>query len=203
MPATIDTRIDAYIAKAAPFAQPILAHIRKLVHKACPDVTETIKWGMPHFDYKGTICSCAAFKQHCAMSFPKASIMNDPAGILTVNDREGMGHMGNITQRKDLPADKLLLAAIKEAMRLNEENIKKPQPKESNPKKLEIPEYFNDALNKNKAARIVFDAFSYSAKKEYVAWVTEAKTEPTRNTRLQTAIEWMAAGKSRHWKHKN
>jgi len=202
MPATTDARIDAYIAKATPFAQPILTRIRKLVHKACPDVAETTKWGMPHFDYKGTICSMAAFRQHCAMSFPKAAIMNDPAGILTITERQGMGHMGNIATLKDLPADKLLLAAIKEAVRLNEENIKIARPRPDAAKELEIPAIFTRELNKDKAASKVFESFSYSAKKEYVTWVTEAKTEATRNTRLQTAIEWIAEGKTRHWKHK-
>ena len=65
MPKT-DPRVNAYIAKAQPFAKPILIRFRKAVHAGCPDVTETMKWSFPHFDYKGVLCSTAAFKAHCA-----------------------------------------------------------------------------------------------------------------------------------------
>jgi len=51
-----DNRVDVYIAKAAPFAQSILNHLSELVHKACLDVEETIKWSFPNFNYKGTFC---------------------------------------------------------------------------------------------------------------------------------------------------
>lgn len=201
MPA-IDNRIDAYISKSAVFAQPVLQHLRELIHKACPDVQETMKWSFPHFDYKGTICSMAAFKQHCAFSFWKASIMQDPKGILSLENREGMGHLGNIRSLKDLPNDKVLTAYIKEAVRLNEQGIKIEKPKATNTKELDIPAYFTTAINKNKEAKKMFASFSYSSKKEYVEWVTEAKTEATRNTRLATAVAWIAEGKTRHWKYK-
>ena len=131
-------RIDAYISKAEPFAQPILQHIRKLVHKAYPEIEETIKWSFPHFEHKGTVCSMASFKQHCAFGFWKASIMKDPEGILEIKDREAMGHFNRITSLKDLPSDKVLIAYIKEAVRLNEENIKLPSKPKTPPKK-EMP----------------------------------------------------------------
>ena len=98
MPIT-DPRVDAYIKKAEPFAQPILQHIRKLVHKAYPGIEENIKWSFPHFDHKGTVCSMASFKQHCAFGFWKAAIMKDPDGILETEDRGAMGHFNRIISR--------------------------------------------------------------------------------------------------------
>ena len=203
MPNT-DPRIDAYIEKSADFAKPILQHIRKLVHKACPAVDETIKWSMPYFDYKGSIlCNMAAFKQHCAFGFRKASIMKDPEGLFNKEGHNAMGQFDRITSVKDLPPDKILMAYIKEAAILNEEEIKLPvKPKTAATKELIIPSALTNALNKNKRALNIFTNFSPSNKREYAEWISEAKTEATRNKRIETAIEWIAEGKNRHWKYK-
>ncbi|RAJ80274.1 uncharacterized protein YdeI (YjbR/CyaY-like superfamily) [Chitinophaga dinghuensis] len=198
-----DPRIDAYIEKAAAFAQPILQHFRQLVHQACPDVTETIKWGFPHFDYNGSILtSIAGFKQHCAVNFWKAAIMDDPDKILTATGETAMGHLGKITSLKELPADKILIKYLKQAAKLIDEGAKVPQkPKTTEKKELEIPADLVAALKKNKAAAKTFEEFSYSNKKEYTSWITEAKTEATRQSRIATAVEWMAEGKIRNWKY--
>ncbi len=194
-----DARVDAFIAKSAPFAQPILTHLRKLVHSTCPEVTETIKWGMPFFDYKGSFCHMAAFKAHCAFGFWKTKILPDPKGILS---RESMGSLGKITSLNDLPADKVLAQYILAAKKLNDEKIPKPATRMMAPKKeLSIPDYFQKALQKNKKAAAVFEAFPYSHKKEYLEWITEAKTEVTRQKRMATTLEWLAEGKSRNWKY--
>jgi hypothetical protein len=128
-------RHDAYIKAAAPFAQPILTHLRELVHKACPEVEETIKWGFPHFDYKGVLCSMAAFKSHCAFGFWKSSLMKDSANVMAVENREAMGNFDRITSLEDLPGDKVLLAYIKEARKLNEDEVKLPPRKKTTEKK--------------------------------------------------------------------
>ena len=195
--------IDAYIAKSAVFAKPILVHIRKLVHAACPDVEEKMKWSFPHFDYKGEMmCSMAAFKQHAVMSFWKAALMKDVALLETARSEVAMGHLGRITSLKGLPSDKKLTVYIKEAMKLNELGKKLPsKTKTTEKKELEVPEYFMKAIKKNKKALQTFEAFPYSHKKEYVSWITEAKTEETRNKRMNTAVEWMTEGKSRLWKY--
>ncbi|MBL0355743.1 MAG: YdeI/OmpD-associated family protein [Chitinophagaceae bacterium] len=195
--------IDTYISKSAHFAQPILHHLRVLVHKACPDVEEKIKWSMPHFDYKGEMmCSMAAFKQHAIFGFWKAALMKDKSLLETAQSEVAMGHLGRITSLKDLPPDKKIIAWIKEAMELNENGIKLP-PKAISTEKKEItaPDYFIKALAKNKKARVTFEALAYSHKKEYIQWITEAKTAETRNKRMLQAIEMMAEGKSRNWKY--
>ena len=196
--------IDAYINKSADFAKPILIHIREMVHDECPDVQEKIKWNFPHFDYKNEMmCSMAAFKQHAVMGFWKASLMKDKALLEMARSEEAMGHLGKITSLKDLPSDKKLKAYIKEAMELTDYGIKLPaKPKSIEKKEIIIPGYFKKALNKNKKALLAFENYSYSHKKEYVQWITEAKTEETRNKRMATAIEWIAEGKSRHWRYK-
>jgi uncharacterized protein YdeI (YjbR/CyaY-like superfamily) len=187
-------RVDAYIVKAAAFAKPILSHFRELVHQACPDVEETWKWSFPHFEYKGVLCSMAAFKEHCAFGFWKGDL------IIKDADRSAMGHLGRVKSISDLPPDKVLIQYIKEGVRLNEEGIKRER-KPAVRKELVVPDYLIAALKKNKKALSTFENFSYSHKKEYVEWITEAKREETRAARMKIALKWLSQGKSRHWKH--
>jgi uncharacterized protein YdeI (YjbR/CyaY-like superfamily) len=201
LPAT-DPRVDAYIAKSADFARPILEHLRKLVHAGCPGVTENIKWSFPVFDYQGSIlCNMAAFKNHCSFGFWKASVMKDPKGILQITDRNSMGHFDRISSLRDLPPDAVLIAYVKEAARLNERKVKLPRVKKPAKKELKTPVDLLSAFKKNKTAQKYFDSFSPSQRREYIEWITEAKTEETRERRLCAAIEWIAEGKTRNWKY--
>jgi uncharacterized protein YdeI (YjbR/CyaY-like superfamily) len=196
-----DDRIDAYIGKSAEFAKPILTHIREVVHAACPDVEEAMKWSFPHFMYKGMLCSMASFKEHCAFGFWKGSLVVENAAA---ENEKGMGHFGRLTKVTDLPSKKVLTGYIKQAMKLNDDGVKAPnreKPKE--PRELVVPDVLTKALKANKKAAAAFEKFSTSHKREYVEWIEEAKTDATRNRRLETAIEWMAEGKSRHWKYQN
>ena len=190
-----DPRIDAYIAKSADFAKPILESLREIVHNAVPDVEETMKWSMPAFDYKGPLCNMAAFKAHCAFGFWK--------GSLVVGDvaKEAMGHLGRITSVKDLPPKKELARMIKEAARLNEDGVKVERAPRTPKKALEMPDDLSAALKKNKKASAAFESFPPSHRREYIEWITEAKREDTRARRVAQAVEWMAEGKSRHWKY--
>jgi uncharacterized protein YdeI (YjbR/CyaY-like superfamily) len=198
-----DKHVELYISKSAEFAQPILWHIVEIVHKACPEAEETLKWGMPYFVYKGSnLCGMAAFKQHCVFGFWLGSKMKDPNKILrTGENKTSMGNLGRMSSLKDLPSDKILIAYIKEAMRLIDkgEKVEKAPPAK---KAMKVPAYMISALKKNKKAMTAFENFSPSHKNEYVEWITEAKTETTRSSRLKTAIEWMSEGKSRNWKYK-
>lgn len=202
--ANTDPRIDAYINKAADFAKPVLTHFRALVHKTCPGVEETMKWGMPHFDYRGgMMCSMASFKQHCVIGFWKAPLMKSGEKLVEkAKSEEAMGHLGKLTSLSDLPKDAVLVKYIKEAMQLNDEGVKlspKTKPKAANAPN--EPEFFKKALARNKKALKTYEAFSNSNKREYLSWITEAKTEVTRNSRLATAIEWMSEGKIKNWKY--
>lgn len=200
---TKDKRIDAYIKKSQDFAKPIMEHLRKLIHKTCPDVTETIKWGMPAFDYKGPFIGFAAFKQHAVLNFWKAALMKD-AKLLTGKDsKSAMGNLGRIESIKDLPKDSVLTKWIKDAMMLNESGVKfnpSAKPKHERKEYTMHPDLAK-ALNKNKTAKKAFDGFPPSHKREYLEWIGEAKTDDTRNKRIDTAIEWMSEGKSRNWKY--
>lgn len=196
---TKDKKIDVYIAKSAEFAQPILRELREIVHQGCPEVEETIKWGFPHFDYKGMFCSMAAFKQHCAFGFWRRSkLVLDPAAN---KSKEAMGQFGRITSRKDLPPKRVMLAYVRKAVELNDQGIKPVRPKKRVKKELVVPDYFTAAVKKNNKAMMTFAAFPYSKQKDYVEWVTEAKTDETRQRRLATSVEWLAEGKSRNWKY--
>ena len=198
MPKT-DKRIDAYIAKSADFAKPILTHIRAALHATCPEVEETLKWGMPSFSHHGILCNMAAFKAHAAFGFWKAALIV-PADA---EGRNAMGSFGRLTSVKDLPSKRVLTGYIKKAMALNEAGIRvvrrkfpaKPPPK--------TPTYFLAALKKSKKALAAYEAFSPGMKREYVEWLEEAKTDATRNRRMETAVTWIGEGKKRNWKYEN
>ncbi len=199
-----DKRIDTYIEKAQPFAQPILKKLRVLIHKGCPEVVETIKWGMPFFEYKGPLCNIAAFKQHCVLGFWKGTLLKDLNNHLqsrAIDGGEAMGHFGKITSVKDLPSDKVILNFIKQAAKLNDDGIKVTKKMVKATTEIEIPEALQVALNKNKKAKLAFENFSASHKREYLEWITEAKTDVTRNKRIQSTIEWITDDKKRNWKY--
>lgn len=198
---TKDPRIDAYIAKSADFAKPILKHIRAQVHLHCPEATETIKWSMPHYEYQGGIfCGSAAFKQHCTFGFWLGDLLKIDTKL-----KKAMGQFGCMTSVNDLPSGKEFSKLIKEAMKLHDAGVKAPsRVKPAGEKKaLVVPPEFLAEVKKNKKSLATFEAFPYSKKKEYVEWFTEAKTDATREKRLAQSIEWMAEGKSRHWKYQN
>jgi uncharacterized protein YdeI (YjbR/CyaY-like superfamily) len=197
--ATKDPRVDAYIAKSADFAKPILKHLRKVVHAGCPGVQETLKWSMPHFDYKGVMCGMGAFKEHCVFGFWKAELILDRDKTA---EKTAMGSFGCIRSLADLPGEKTLLGYVKKAAALNDAGIKAPwQTKRTKKKPFTVPDYFTAALKKNAKARKTFEDFSPSHRREYVEWVGEAKREETRQQRLAKSIEWLSEGKPRNWKY--
>ena len=197
---TRDPRIDAYIERAAPFARPILAHARALVHQACPQVEETIKWGMPTFVHAGGIlCGMAAFKQHASFGFWKHALV-----VGEGEPRDGMGSYGKMLSLDDFPAKKIVLAHIRKVMKLNEDGVKMPAARKAASKlPPEMPEDLVAALNRDKAAKATFDAFPPSCRREYIEWIVEAKREETRAKRLAQTVEWLAEGKRRNWKYEN
>lgn len=195
---TTDQRIDAYIAQAAGFAQPILAHARAVVHEACPQVEETVKWGMPTFQYGGRIlCSMAAFKQHASFGFWQR------AQVMETGERTGMGSFGKMTTVRDFPARRTLVSLIRKAMALIDAGAKPGTtrtPRATKPA-LRVPADLRDALAGNAAAKKSFDGFSPSARRDYIEWITDAKRAETRTRRLEQAIAWLAEGKTRNWKY--
>lgn len=206
MSAPLNPKFDAYIAKAAPFAQPILSHLRKLVHAACPAVAEEIKWGMPAFVYQGKmLCHMAAFKAHLAFGFwhqdmEKLIAKEQGAGQIG----EAMGLLGRITRREDLPGDATLRRYIKQAMALTDAGTP-ARPRAAAKKKPEaaVPADLAAGLKRSRKAATTWEGFSPSHRREYVEWITEAKRPETREQRLETTLEWLAEGKSRNWKYQN
>ena len=194
--------VDTYIAKSAEFARPILTRVRAAMHKACPRMEETIKWGVPFFEYKGVVANMAAFKQHASFGFWKQRLMKDPAGLFPSRGDSSMGGK-KIRSVAELPADAVLIRYIKEAVALNEDGTKVPRPPRKKRPPPKSPPDLAAALKRNAKAKASYEAFTASQQREYVEWITEAKREATRQKRLATAIAWMAAGKPRNWKYLN
>ncbi|ALN62573.1 hypothetical protein GLA29479_1699 [Lysobacter antibioticus] len=197
-----DPRIDAYIVKAAPFAQPILEHLRAVVHAACPQVEEAIKWGMPSFVYRGKLmCGMAAFKQHATFGFWQGANI---VGARQSADSDAMGQFGRLSKIGDLPGKRELTRLVKQAMALIETGVTRPATKRAQPKPpVELPTDLAAALaqKKNAKAKTTYEAFPPSQRREYVEWIESAKREDTRKARLAQAMEWMAEGKVRNWKY--
>jgi len=200
-----DHRVDAYISKKPAFAQPILQHIRALIHATSPLITETIKWGHPFFEYHGVMATMAAFKEHCAFGFWDSSAISDPHGVIhRAGEKESAGNFGRLAKVADLPGDEILKDFILQAMAINEKGQKAvvrkaaPTPKAAIP----VPDYFMEALAEHPKAKAAFDAFSSSHRKEYVQWIAEAKTDTTRIKRIKEAMAMMSEGKSRHSKYR-
>jgi uncharacterized protein YdeI (YjbR/CyaY-like superfamily) len=195
-----DPRVDAYIAKSADFAQPILRHVRDVVHEACPDVEETLKWSMPAFMYKGILCGMAAFKQHAAFNLWKGRLI-----VGSDNDRDAMGQFGKLTSVSDLPPKKKFVALIRQAVALNDAGTKVPKIRKPGLTRRVVPKAppaeLVAALKKNARARKTFDDFSPSHRKEYIEWIVEAKRDETRQKRVAQTVEWLAEGKPRNWKY--
>ena len=192
-------KVDSYIEKAAPFAQPVLEKIRTLMHKANPEITEELKWSAPAFMHEGIVAGMMAFKAHVRFGFWRAKEMDDPDGLF---DNDGASFMNSerLTDVKQLPPDKIFIKYIKVAVALNASGKKPPKPAKRKP--LAMPDYFKKALAKNAKAKKTFEDFSPSCQREYIEWITEAKREATREKRIATALEWMAEGKERNWKYK-
>lgn len=192
-----DARIDAYIAKAQPFARPILKHIRATVMSASSELEETLKWGHPTFAYHGNVCTMAAFKEHVTLGFWKAKLVLDtkgrPAG-------EAWGNLGRISDVAELPSKRELVGYVKKAMQLNTDGVMVKR--EVKPKKaIPMPAVFKAALAKAEKAKAFFATLAPGHQREYLEWVTEAKTDATRDKRIATAIDWLTEGKHRNWKY--
>lgn len=198
--ATKDPRVDAYIEEAAEFARPILRHLRKLIHKGCPEATETIKWGCPFFDYRGLLCGFAAFKAHCSLFFWRDI---DVSGYLpkTNTAGAGMGQFGKITTRAELPKDSALLACVRAAVEQRNSPASAAKRARQPGKELPVPADLKKALAANVKAAATFKAFAPSHRRAYLDWIADAKQPATRERRLRTTIEWLTAGKPQNWKY--
>jgi uncharacterized protein YdeI (YjbR/CyaY-like superfamily) len=194
-----DARIDAYIAKAAPFARPILERVRERVHAAAPEAEETIKWSAPGFTVDGKILlMMAAFKAHAALNFWRGQEIGDGQA-----KAGAMGQFGRLTSIDDLPADKDLDSLIREAAALAKTAPAPRKTKHAPQKAREMHPEFAAALEKAPKAKSALASFSPSAQREYLEWVSEAKQDSTRARRIATAVEWLSEGKRRNWKYEN
>lgn len=193
-----DPRVDAYIKKAKPFAQPILKHLREVILSTSPDIVETTKWSSPSYEYKGLLCGFAGFKEHAIFGFWKHELVVGKA-------RDGIGgSFGHLKTVGDLPSDAKLKAMIKKAMKLNDDGVAAPHMvNRKKHKPLPVPPDFKKALAADAKAKAQFDAFPPGQQREYIAWITEAKAPETRERRLLTAVEWIGEGKRRNWKYES
>ncbi len=199
---TRSAAVDAYISRARPFARPILEHLREVVHAACPDVAETIKWGMPFFMYEGMLGHMAAFQGHAAFGFHRHAVLVRESGLQAGFDRSAMGSFGRLTSVKDLPPRRVLLALVKLAMTLNAGGgSRAPRATAKARPAIRSPAAFLAALRADREASATWAAFPPGKRRDYLEWITEAKTAATRAKRIVTSVAWLAQGRARNWKY--
>lgn len=193
---------DDYINNSESFAQPLLKYFRSSIHAVCPEVEETFKWGMPMFLYqKSILCHMAAFKKHASFSFWLSSKMTDPHNIFIGEANSGMGQFGKVTTINQMPSKEVLFQYIKEAMQLKEAGEKMKSGTQKIPRQLNIPDAMTHALNNHPVAKANFENFSQSNKNDYIEWISDAKTETTRQRRMTQMLEWLEENKPRNWKY--
>lgn len=199
-----NTEVTAYIDKMADFAKPILSQLREIIHSTCPDVEENIKYGIPHYSYKGDyLCMLGGFKQHCSFSLYKAELMKDKVIQDSVKAGKKFGYMDKVKNISELPDEKILMGYIKEAMEINASGTARPKPvKEKSNVEVVAPAAFLEALQKNPQANAIFESKSPSFRKNYIIWMADAKTDETREKRITQSLEWIAEGKDRFWQSK-
>ncbi len=204
MTKTRSAGIDAYVSSAAPFARPILKHLRELVHAGCPEVAETMKWRMPFFVHGGrNLCHMAAFKAHCAFGFWHAD-MRQFVDRETGKSGEAMGSLGRIAALADLPPDRTLVGYVQRAAALNASGLPAHAvPKRRTRPALPVPRELCAALAGHPEAAATFSRMSRSHRREYIEWITGAKRDETRRRRLETAVAWLAEGRSLNWRYAN
>jgi uncharacterized protein YdeI (YjbR/CyaY-like superfamily) len=199
-----DPRVDAYIAKKAPFAQPILKALREIIHEADPAIEEDIKWGAPAFMHKGIVCIMAGFKEYVGVNFWKGALIV-PSQTRRASDDTGMKQLEKMHTIDELPPKKKIIGYVQIAVKLNEGGVPTPNRGKDAPAKkqgpLRTPPSLAKALARNAKAKATYDGFSPSHKREYVEWISDAKTEETRDRRIEQALGWMAEGKPRNWKY--
>jgi uncharacterized protein YdeI (YjbR/CyaY-like superfamily) len=210
-------KIDAYITKAPEFAQPVLERFRKAAHRASPDIEETIKWGLPCFEYQGLVAGMGAYKQHVALNFWRGMLIPDPDKLFAQVGNNEMAAI-KVASVKAMPPQAVLVRYLKAAIKLNVAQAKtrqaakktggpktttKRSAKKKTTKRVTVPADFATALARKKKAQTTFDGFSYTYRKEYVEWITAAKRAETRKRHIKQAVEWLAEGKPRNWKYMN
>lgn len=200
--AQLNSKVDEYIAKSEEFAKPILEYLRQIIDETCPDATEDIKWGTPHYSYKGDhLCMIAGFKNHCSFSLYKAEFLKDKEIAESVKAGKKFGYMDKLKSVSELPSKQVLVSLLKEAMTINENGIKKEKTISDKPKVIETPDYLTEALNADKKAKEVWESKSDSYRKDYLVWIIDAKTDATRQKRIEQSLEWISEGKGRFWQY--
>lgn len=203
-----DPRVDAYIARSADFARPILSHLRTVVHKACPEIRETIKWGCPSFELAGMVFGLAAFKKHAKWGFWRGQEMDIPANVFS--DQTGPDPRWlKVTSLTELPPERTLTRLVKQAAKLDATVASKATAAKRKPAQktaartvtVPVDLRIKLAMQKHAAAKKTFDDFPFSSRRDYVEWLEEAKRPETRAKRLATTLEWLAEGKPRNWKY--
>lgn len=196
-------KVSQYIEKQNELAKPILEYLRNFMHSCGLELQEEVKWGMPFFMYKGKVlCNIAGFKQHCAFGFWNAFLMEEAFDLLqTGKEKTAMGNLGKITTIEDLPAPDLFKALVLKSAALIDEGKPVVQKRVTEKKELQMPDILKIELEKEAELLQYFNSLSYSHKKEYIEYITEAKRAETQIKRVEKTLELLANKNSLHGKY--
>lgn len=169
--------------------RPTLRRIRALIHSADAEIREDWKWGA-NFNRNGMVCSLWSFKAHIHFGFFRGAELSDPKNMLTEGATNRSARFIKLLKGQNID-DETVIAYVQEAVALN---LKGKPPRVKNaPVPLEAPEDFLEALE-NSGLKERFESMSYTHRKEYILWITEAKRPETRERRLVNAMVRIAKG---------
>lgn len=178
-----------YIEQMPDFAQKICKKLRSIILKADPAIREDWKWG-PNYNCNGMVCGYGGFTQHVKFTFFNGSEMKDPKHIFNHCVNNEFSRSIKYTDVLQID-EKTLTSYIRESIEINKNGFKRIVKN----KTVELPEFLEKRIRKNKAAFTFFDNLSYGYKKDYVEWVTTAKREETRDERIEKLIKKCEMGK--------
>lgn len=116
--------IDERIRELADWRGETLAHVRKIIRQADPEVIEEWKWGVPVWSHAGIICTGETYKQVVKLTFAKGASLDDPSKLFNASLEGNTRRAIDIHEGEQID-EKALASLINAAIELNTSRTKK------------------------------------------------------------------------------
>src|SRR5256714_12921985 len=185
-------KVDWFFAKAIEWQEEY-----EKLRAICLDcgLTEELKWGCPCYTFeKRNIVLMHGFKEYCALLFFKGALLKDPQDIL-IQQTENVQAARQIrftNVREIVKMKPILKAYIREAIEVERAGVRVPLKKT---KEFNIPEEFQNKLNKSPALRKAFKALTPGRQRAYILYFSAPKQSKTRESRIEKYIPQILVGK--------
>ena len=190
-------KIQAYIDKQVKWKSG-LEKLRSVLLST--ELEETVKWGMPTYTINGkNVVGFSGFKNHFGLWFFQGSFLKDPHNLL-INAQEGKTKA--LRQMRFQDTKEIKTTTIKNYVKEAIANSKAGKQIKPEKKTLAIPAELKKALNEDKFLKSAFEKFTPGKQKEFSEYITEAKREATKISRLEKIIPMIKDGVGLNDKYK-